>query len=385
MEISKTFHQYTTKKKGFLNLSEFLSLPIVYDKDKHIVFKDLENPLPEIKAQLGDTYFDPNIKYIAVYVSPYSRFEADPVKRNFYYQVKQALLRYRITSQVIFNKNIANEGFKYSVANIAIAFLAKLGGIPWRLDRELSKELIVGIGAFNTKRYNAGYIGSTFCFSNDGTFKRFNAFPANDLKSLAGSIREAVISYHETNSEAERIVVHFYKKMSDREIDPIIRQLRCFQLDIPVIIVSINKTESNDLVVFDMDYEGKMPESGTYISIGHDSYILCNNTRYPLIADETDTDFDIQVKLKKLETILKSYPLPVKLHLQSTDEAIIKDPVQVKQLIDQVYQFSRMYWKSVIMPRLPVTIKYPEMIAEMYANLPEHDIPSFGFDNLWFL
>jgi hypothetical protein len=57
----------------------------------------------------------------------------------------------------------------------------------------------------------------------------------------------------------------------------------------------------------------------------------------------------------------------------------------VRQLIGQVYQFSRMYWKSVSQQNLPVTIKYPEMIAEMYANLPDHEIPSFGFDNLWFL
>jgi len=173
--------------------------------------------------------------------------------------------------------------------------------------------------------------------------------------------------------------------MSNKEIAPIIRQLRSLQLDIPVIIVSVNKNESDDLVLFDADYEDKMPLSGTYISIGRNSYILCNNTRYPLIVDENDTELAINIKKTEIKKQLKSYPLPVKIHLQSTDEAIIGDPEQVKELIDQVYQFSRMYWKAVSQQSLPVTIKYPEMIAEMFPHLPGNEIPDFGKNNLWFL
>lgn len=76
--------------------------------------------------------------------------------------------------------------------NIAVAILAKLEGIPWRLKRPVKNELVVGIGAFKSKAVNARYIGSAFCFSNDGHFQGFNCFPANDIIMLAGSIREAV-------------------------------------------------------------------------------------------------------------------------------------------------------------------------------------------------
>jgi hypothetical protein len=34
--------------------------------------------------------------------------------------------------------------------------------------------------------------------------------------------------------------------------------------------------------------------------------------------------------------------------------------------IYKVYQFSRLYWKSVRQQNLPVTIKYPEMVAQFY-------------------
>ena len=57
----------------------------------------------------------------------------------------------------------------------------------------------------------------------------------------------------------------------------------------------------------------------------------------------------------------------------------------MKELIDQVYQFSRMYWKSVRQQNLPVTIKYPEMVAEMLPHFDGNEIPEFGKDNLWFL
>ena len=56
-------------------------------------------------------------------------------------------------------------------------------------------------------------------------------------------------------------------------------------LDIPIIIATINKTESKDYLGFDISKPTTtlMPYSGTYIEIKEREYILFNNTRY----DET--------------------------------------------------------------------------------------------------
>nr|WP_297655712.1 hypothetical protein [uncultured Prevotella sp.] len=56
----------------------------------------------------------------------------------------------------------------------------------------------------------------------------------------------------------------------------------------------------------------------------------------------------------------------------------------IQELIGQVYQFSRIYWKSVKQQGLPVTIKYPEMIAEI---MPHFESPTIYPDSksLWFL
>lgn len=54
-------------------------------------------------------------------------------------------------------------------------------------------------------------------------------------------------------------------------------------------------------------------------------------------------------------------------------------------LIDQVYQFSRMYWKSVAQQKMPVTILYPQMVAEIFPYFKTPVLSDFGKENLWLL
>ena len=79
--------------------------------------------------------------------------------------------------------------------------------------------------------------------------------------------------------------------------------------------------------------------------------------------------------------------LTVKLTISCpTDSELQSDTKIINGLIDQVYQFSRIYWKSVKQQNLPVTIKYPEMVAQIAPHFNGSDIPSnIRNDNLWFL
>ncbi len=67
------------------------------------------------------------------------------------------------------------------------------------------------------------------------------------------------------------------------------------------------------------------------------------------------------------------------------DFPLLDDTELIEKLIDQVYQFSRMYWKSVSQQNIPVTIAYPEMVAKIFSHFKQPYIPEFGTDNLWFL
>jgi len=158
--------------------------------------------------------------------------------------------------------------------------------------------------------------------------------------------------------------------MNEREIYYIEKALHEIELNIPIFIISINKTESKDIVAFDSTWKNKMPLSGTFIKIGNNKYLLFNNTRYTLTQEYHDID---------------GFPFPIKLNIDCTLKEQLKDKNVIQDLIDQVYQFSRMYWKSVRQQNLPVTIKYPEMVAQIAPHFEGNDIPAFGKDNLWFL
>ena len=354
---------------SFPSLEKLLSTKINIAKEDHVVFNNINNPIPEIREQLKARDFHQNQNYIAIYLTPITKDEKDPVKREYYYRIKEELLKYSITSQVVETETVNDKGFNFSLPNIAIAILAKLQGIPWRLDRSTYNELVVGVGAFKPINSKHRYIGSAFCFSNNGLFQGFECYTDNDTYKLAGSISKAVKMYANNHSEVKRLVIHFYKQMSRKEYEPIERELNNLGLDIPIVIITINKTESSDIVAFDKNYDGLIPISGTYINVGYNQFLLNNNTRY------TGTPSD------KID----SYSFPVKLSIRSNDKAITEDAKTISNLVDQVYQFSRMYWKSVKQQNLPVTIKYPEMVAEIFPHFEGEVIPSFGKDNLWFL
>jgi hypothetical protein len=242
--------------------------------------------------------------------------------------------------------------------------------MPWQLDTTLKNELVVGIGAFKHTESNVQFIGSAISFQNNGKFNRLECFREKQTTQLAGSIIRAVNDYAAVNAKIERLIIHFYKSMSRVELEPIENGLKELEFEFPIFIVSINKTQSTDIIAFDYNWPQLMPQSGSFVTIGYNKYLLFNNTRY---------------EHTKSLTTREGFPFPIKLKIECNNPELVKDPKVVKQLIDQVYQFSRMYWKSVSQQNLPVTIKYPEMVAEMFPYFSGHEIPPFGIDKLWFL
>jgi hypothetical protein len=370
-EVATTIHKYFNGNlAGFKGLSKFIHTPYHPDKQLAIYFKNRANPWPELYEQITDKDFDTDVQHIAIYISPISKNVSDKSRRLVYYKLKELLLKKGISSQVIDPEKVtANDKYHYSLPNIAIAILAKLNGTPWRLDTKLKNELIVGVGAFKHSEVDVQYIGSAFSFSNNGKFNRFECFQKDQTRELAGSILRAVKEYVNINSGIRRLVIHFYKDMSKEEVEPIEKGLKELELNIPVFIVTINKTESADIVAFDLDWKDLMPVSGTFIKLGYNRFLLFNNTRY------SESEFNYN----------DGFSFPIKLKINCSDPDLVEDYKTVKELIDQVYQFSRMYWKSVRQQNLPVTIKYPEMVAEMLPYFDGDEIPDYGKDNLWFL
>ena len=371
-------------KQFFKGLIKYIGQPVTAAPNGfHLIFEDRNNPIPEVRTFLQNLQKDTGATYLAIYLTPFSKHTHQQTEKEIYYQVKKLLMDYGIPSQCIEtekmllqlenDKGTDSKGrelknFAYTLQNMSIAINAKLGGIPWRISAAQQDELVIGVGAFRTQD-GTHYIGSAFSFENTGIFNSFNYFLKDEMQELAGAIEEAIINFSTAKGKPTRLIIHYYKVMREEEADILLDRLHKLNLDIPVYIVSINKTESEDKVLFDGASNDFMPYSGRYINLGADRYLLCNNTRYKNAAFNPWDGF----------------PFPVKLRIESINTADAPDANTIRDLINQIYQFSRIYWKSVKQQNLPVTIKYPEMVAEIAPHFNGAGIPPQFESRLWFL
>lgn len=368
----------------FENLQKYLGIPFTTAKGFSLLIQNAQNPLPEIEEKLEQRRSiisqNPNTKYLAIYLSPVGKNCKDREQLTTYYHVKELLLKWGISSQFIdtnkmlqtlnADKQKNKSNFSYSLQNIAIAINAKLGGTPWRIAVPQQRELIVGVGAFKNMETNTQYIGSAFSFDNTGAFNSFEYFQKDELQELAGAIQEAIIYYKNAIQNPQRLIIHYYKDMNEREVEVIENALYKLNVDIPIFVVTINKTESEDIIFYDDAFSDKMPYSGRFVNLGNNQYLLCNNTRYE----------------DNIQSNIEGFPFPVKLKINCPTDSFLLNQNTIVELIEQVYQFSRIYWKSVRQQNLPVTIKYPEMVAQIAPYFTNGCIPSnIGKDNLWFL
>jgi hypothetical protein len=356
-------------------LTRYTGILFHAEEEMNISYNNFQNPLPEVEDFLVDNYnSQPGIKHLAIYLIPFSKEETRKQEVKIYARIKELLIKRRIACQFVEPKTVEqpNEAFKWSLTTMSVSIMAKLGGVPWRLDKPEKTSLVVGVGAYKHID-GVRYVSSAFCFDNSGKFMEFDYLLADESDKLAGLIASKVKEFKNNFGNPARLVIHFYKRMSEYDIKPIenaLLELR-FPNSIPIFIVTVNKTYSKDVVSFEIS-EGSnllMPHSGTYISIGKKKYLLFTNSRY--------AKDPFQVK--------DGLPFPVKLAIDCTDPKHLEKPGVIKELIDEVYQFSRMYWKSLTQQGLPITVSYPSMVAEVAPYFEGGVIPEEGKDNLWFL
>lgn len=355
--------------KHYPGLWSYVGIPIRLSdlKIQYSGVDDLKSRMDDFLAEkLPNEYYS---DLLAVIINPNSSQDKEEVEEDenpMYYEIKRKFLEKGIPTQFIQDKNIHSGSFHYFLPNISIGILAKLGGIPWRLKTKKTDELVIG---FNQKSIGENrFIGSAVFFSNDGELGKTFGFPeTNSEKALISNLKSAIEQYiFQKKSPPERLVIHYYKPHSGREqksIEELIqKELR---LNIPFAIVEINDTKSQMDICFDKDFTMGMPESGTYVRVSKTEYLLFNNTRY---------------QKNPLRNVAEELPIKIAIHFADTGGFSHKD------LISQVYEFSRLYWKGLKQKSQPATTIYAKLIADFIANysgiLPNNETVN---NTPWFL
>ncbi len=355
--------------KHYPGLWSYVGIPIRLSdiKLQYNGIDDLKNKIDNfISENLNDEYYS---DLFAIVINPNSSQEKEELDEDedpTYYTVKRKFLEKGIPTQFIQDKNIHSGSFHYFLPNISIGILAKLGGVPWRLKTKRTDELVIG---FNQKTIGEHqFIGSAVFFSNDGQLGKTFGFPeTNSETTLIGNLKSAIEQYiSQKESPPERVVIHYYKPQSGKEQksieDLIQKELR---LNIPFAIVEINDSKSQMDICFDKDFSMGMPESGTYVRVSKTEYLLFNNTRY---------------QKNPLRSVAEELPIKIAIHFADTGGFSHRD------LISQVYEFSRLYWKGLKQRSQPATTIYSKLIAEFTANYNGELPNNYTVNNTpWFL
>jgi hypothetical protein len=124
----------------------------------------------------------------------------------------------------------------------------------------------------------------------------------------------------------------------------------------------------NDIFVTNEERDDKVVVNGTAFQLDSRSYLL-----------------QINDLLKSDQAHVYSYLRQIKVDLRAgTKETLITDEIK-KQLLTQVYQFSRLNYRSVFTQAYPVTVLFPKWLSEKMVLLPDVIVHDSMKQRLWFL
>lgn len=359
---------------NFKGIDSFLNIKSNFSKDHKLVYNHFQDALIDIKLHIAYKDFtNENILYAAFFLNPDDKVTTKKRKHKDYFKIKEFLLREGIVSQTIdlqknnqrINKLIENDLF---LKNIATAMHAKMGGIPWKLDVPENNELIIGLGVFKPIKDKHVYSASVFNFKNNGILRTYRSFTDRDILDIASNIAIQIELFCNQLTPS-RIIIHFNTDLTTNEEQQIVDKIRELQFNTDVYLLKITIATSHDPIAFDNEWGNLMPTSGTIIKLQHDTFLLFNNERYVPKMGYKDPEH---------------FSLPIKIVMNTLDTSTYPNDKQSMELLTQVYQFSRLYWKSLKQQNLPITVKYPEMLAQIATQF-EAPIPEHAKDRLWFL
>lgn len=349
-------------------MGQYLKIAVMHETRLDIVLNREESEAVTVKTAISRMELRSDIGYLAIYISPYGKFDSDVQKHRIYYQVKEILLQRSIVSQTIDAQKAraSSTALRYWIPNITIATIAKLGGIPWVLDTGDEPELVVGFGLYSSVKYQLRSVGASFCFSPKGVFRGFDYFADNETYSISALLEEALRRYVAQVGKPKRLIIHYYKTISKREFEPVRRMIHSFGADIPVFVVEIKSNAVVHSFVGDTGNATGLPADGSVFRVGKLSYLLYIN------------GFDGQGDPKH-------QPMPMHCQLKASDNALLEDHALVMELLGQVYHFSKLHWRSIKQSPLAVTVDYPRLLVSHTTWFDGHSLPEKVKGMPWFL
>jgi hypothetical protein len=301
--------------------------------------------------------------------------------QNPYFKLKAKLLTLGIPIQFVTSRKIKNHDENILNA-MSLQIYAKLGGSPWVLPsaRSVDREIIIGIGhtilrknTYSNSDKNR-VVGITTFFSGDGQYLLSNK--AKDVpyeeyfNELLVNLKDSFTNLEGIQGWKEgdtiRLIFHIFKPIRNVEFEVISSLIKTYpKYKIQFAFVTVSK--HHPFVLFDINQEGVrrgyktvgtfVPDRGTNLILDSTSCLV-----QMLGAKQIKTDFH-----GVSSPMLIRIRVPQgKFNTDSIDEFLFTD---LQYIVQQIYSFTYLSWRSFLPREDPATMLYSNLISVLLGKL----------------
>lgn len=348
----------------FPGMNAMFGVPFQNDNIKSIQMqcysdiKELLNTEKVIDEILAE---NPKRKIVGIFVGISRDFDTNS-EYSPYYLIKHIFLKKGLAIQAVtIEQSLKKDGFKWSVAGIALQLFVKLGGIPWKVVPSNNNCIIFGISSAHRRNMNGEinrYFAYSVCIDSDGTYQRLD-FLADDtnrekfMQQLSDRIKEVIISRF--SSKTKKCVIHMPFKLQKKEIQCIqdsIKEIKDLYQNIEFVFIKVN----TDNRFFGYSHSNsRIPLAGSYIQLSKHEFLVwfegLQSSRQTVSASNISSPIHIQFSGNK-----EMSDVSIKLHLQD------------------IINLSGANWRGFNAKNTPISIYYPELIAKFISKFDEYNL-----------
>jgi hypothetical protein len=313
------------------------------------------------------------LPHLAIVVIPDDEARRPPAESP-YLHAKAMLLTAGVPVQAVRETTLRQRPYdlQYTLQDFSVSLFAKLQGIPWTVDPQLTitDEIVIGLGSCELTgsrvQPRQRFVGITTVFSGDGTYLladlarecTFDEYPERVREALTSTLHEIRRRNGWKHGDTVRIVVHSFKPFRIDEVEEIVKHcVATLQDEQRVQYAFLTVSTDHAFALFDPDQVGVqdprgqvrgvlVPERGTCVRIGENTRLI--SVRGPNMVKEATAPL----------------PRPLLVHLHPSSNFRSLD-----RLAEQVLRFTSLSWRSTRPAREPVTIVYSELLARQLARL----------------
>jgi len=258
-----------------------------------------------------------------------------------------------IPCQFLRIERVFDKNFQWIIDNVALATYAKVGGVPWVVEKRINSqdELILGISRARDKsqKYIVGFVT---IFAQNGEFLLMHSkVPVIEwekyIDGLEKLILESYNEYLELRTEPRKIILHFHKRPGYKELTAVSNALDEIG-NIPYALVHLN--EFSSIRLFDTSDQTFVPKKGLKVKL--------SKKRFLLLLDGRDNG-----------SSRRKVGVPNVLDINIDKRSHIDWQSDPNEIIKQIYEISHVNWRGFNAKTIPITINYSKLISRLVVEI----------------